>query len=316
MILDTVRATIKHNGLLDRNDTVIIGVSGGPDSLALLHILVSLKKELALSLHVAHLDHAIRTTSGEDCAFVARAARELQLPFTGKAIKLSRVSEEAARQERLKFLLEVARRQKAGTVALGHTLDDQAETVLMRLIRGSGLLGLSGIAPRREFDGIAVIRPLIETTRSEIERYLKKKRLKPRIDETNAQDIFLRNRIRRELLPLLEKKYNPNIKQVLSNTAGNAGYDYDFLVRSAEKAAGNAGRTITLARLSRMHPALRRLTLRLMAERVQGDLRRLTSRHIQEIEDMIRNRPAGSVVNLPKNVSARKTAKNLCFYRP
>jgi tRNA(Ile)-lysidine synthase len=315
MILDKVRAAIKNSCLLKRNETVVVGVSGGPDSLALLYLLSSLKKEFGVSLHVAHLNHNLRKSSAGDLAFVAGEARKLGLGFTAGSVRLKQVSEENCRKARLEFLFGVARKHGARTIALGHTLDDQAETVLMRLIRGAGLLGLSGIVAVRQFGRFTVIRPLIEVTRREIEGYLRRRRLSPRRDETNAQDIFLRNRIRRELLPLLGKKYNPNIKQVLSNTAQSAGSDYDYLVRAAEKAAGGIHAKIGLAKLLRLHPSLKRIVLRLMAGNLQGDLRRITARHIREIEDLASNRPAGSVVDLPKGLSVRKTKKNLIFYR-
>jgi tRNA(Ile)-lysidine synthase len=289
--------------------------AGGPDSLALLHLLAALGKELSLSLHVAHLDHGLRKNSKEDMRFVAAAAARLGLGFTGETAKLTDASEETCRNARLAFLFRTAKKQRCRIIALGHTLDDQAETVLMRLIRGAGLLGLAGIAPLRDFGGYTVIRPLVEVTRKEIEAYLKKKGLTARTDETNSQDIYLRNRVRRELLPLLEKKYNRNIRQVLGNTAQLAGSDYDFLGGCARTAAGRISDRISLEKISRMHPSMRRMVLRLMAGNLQGSTRRLTARHIREIEDMVRNRPAGSVVDLPRDISVKKTAKSLFFYR-
>lgn len=315
MIIDTLRSTIKTYGLLSRGDTVVIGVSGGPDSLALLHLLHGIKKEYSLTLHVAHLDHKLRKSSSQDSAFVEQAAKSLHLPFSGGAVNLRKPSEETCRLARHEFLFKIAKTLNADSIALGHTLDDQAETVLMRLIRGTGLLGLAGIAPKRNFGDFTVIRPLIELPRAEIEKYLKRKGLRPRIDETNCQDIFLRNRIRAELLPLLEKKYNRNIKQLLGNLAQNTGNDYDYLLRSAEKDAGGIKPAIGLARFARLHPSIKAIVLRRMAERVQGDTRRLTARHIRELEDLARNRPAGSIVDLPKELSVKKTQKNLCFYR-
>jgi tRNA(Ile)-lysidine synthase len=160
-----------------------------------------------------------------------------------------------------------------------------------------------------------VIRPLIEVRRSEIERYVRRKHLTPRVDVTNTSDGYLRNRVRNELLPLLEKKYNSNIKETLSTLAQVAGYDYDYLQRSAEKAAGKLKRSVDLAWFLRQHPAIQRMSLRLAAENTQGNLRRLTFRHIREIEDMARNRPSGSVVDLPNGISVVKKQKTLSFRR-
>lgn len=315
MIHDALWKTIRTYRLLEPRETVVVGVSGGPDSLALLFLLSSLKAELKLSLHVAHLDHSLRKNSRADLEFVAALAQKLKLPFTAKTVTLENSSEESARTARLAFLFEVAGKVKADKIALGHTLDDQAETVLMRLIRGTGLLGLAAIVPIRQFGRFTVIRPMLEIPRAQIERYLRKKKISPRIDQTNSRDIYLRNRIRKELLPLLEKKYNRNIKELLGNTALTAGYDYDFLLKAAKKAAGGGAKPmVDLASFARMHPSLQRIALRLAAQSVQGDTRRLTSQHIREIEDLARNRPTGSIVDLPKNISVVKRRKTLSFY--
>ena len=315
MIIDKVRAAIRAYRLLKKGDRVVAGISGGPDSLALLHILAALRKELGFTLHVAHLDHRLRPGSSKDLEFVAGQAKLLGLGFTGAAARIERPSEESCRKARLGFLFAVADKQKAGVICLGHNLDDQAETVLMRLIRGTGLLGLTGIVPLRKFGNHTVARPLIEVTRKEIESYLKKKKLRPHIDETNAGNLYLRNRLRNELLPLLEKKYNRNIKELLSNTAQNAGYDYDYLATSAQRFTSRYAARVPLTAFARLHPSLRRIVVRLTAGSLQGNTRRLTFRHVREVEDLALNRPAGSIVDLPKGISVLKTRKILCFRR-
>lgn len=313
MITDKVKKTIRAYGLLRKNDRVVVGVSGGPDSLALLHILSGLRKELRLELHVAHLDHQLRPGSARDLEFVAAQAKKLRVGFTGGSARIAHPSEESCRKARLEFLFAVAKKQKAGKICLGHNLDDQAETVLMRLIRGAGLLGLAGIVPLRKFGQGTIVRPLIEVTRREIESYLRKKRLRPRIDETNAGDLYLRNRLRNELLPLLERKYNRNIKELLSNTAQNAGYDYDYLSAAARRFTARHGARVPLAAFARLHPSLRRIVVRLTIGTLQGDTRRLTFRHVREVEDLALNRPERSIVNLPRGIAVVKTRKTLFF---
>jgi tRNA(Ile)-lysidine synthase len=320
MLIDKVKNTIKKYKLLCKGDRVVIGVSGGPDSLTLLYILNGLKKELNLRLHVAHLDHMLRKDSARDKKFVEALARRWNLSVTASRINVKKLAkkgsiEEIARNCRLNFLCKVAKKIKANKIALGHNLDDQAETVLMRIIRGTGLYGLSGILPKRIIYGYEVIRPLIEIRRREIESFLKKRDINPRIDKSNTEEIYFRNKIRNKLLPLLENEYNQNIKEVLSNTAENVAYDYEYLGNLAHKAMKTMKRKISLKKFHNLHPSIQRLVLRFNIARLKGDTRAITFKHIQEIEDLVLNRPINSVVDLPKNISVIKKPKNIFFYR-
>jgi tRNA(Ile)-lysidine synthase len=317
MLLEKVKKTLRDHHLLARHDTVLIGVSGGPDSVALLYILYLLKEQYWLKLHIAHLDHSLRRSSAKDKKFVIGLAKKLALPVTAARVKLnSRGSpEEAARQARLEFFLRVAKKIKAKKIALGHNRDDQAETVLMRIIRGTGLYGLAGILPKRQIFGLTFIRPLIETSRREIELFLKKKKLEFRIDETNLKNLYLRNKIRNCLLPLLEKHYNKNIKGVLCNMAESAGLDYDYLNAVADKWQKRRGPKLKIKPLVGLHPAIRRLVLRLRIASLRGNTRRLDFRHIREIEDLLCQRPVNSIVNLPQGISAVKKRRYLSIYK-
>jgi len=218
-----VRRTIVHRGMIKPGETVLVACSGGADSTALLHALVELREDFSLKLAVAHFDHGLRGASGRDAAFVHELAAGLGLPFylqrqnvAAEAKKRGLNLEEAGRRLRYEFLHETAAEIGADRIATGHSLDDQAETVLMRLLRGSGSRGLSGIAPVLEY---AVIRPLIDVRRKEIEAYLRERRLPHREDETNRDLRFLRNAVRRRLIPHLEKKYEPAIVEKLGRTA-------------------------------------------------------------------------------------------------
>jgi tRNA(Ile)-lysidine synthase len=320
MLTDKVKQTIKKYRLIARNDTIVVGVSGGPDSVALLEVLNGLKKEFNLTLHAAHLDHMLRKDSGADLAFVRDLARKLKIPVACERINVKKLAkrgslEEIARNARLGFLFRVARQAKADSIALGHTLDDQAETVLMRIIRGAGLYGLSAILPLRRLAGYRVIRPLIEVKRKEIESYLKKKKVSPRRDASNSEDIYLRNRIRRNLIPFIEKAYNKNIKEVLSHMAQSVADDYDYINRQALRNMNYFRGTIDLNRFRKLHPALQKIILRLSIARLKGDTRAIAFKHIQEIEDLVLNRPPDSIVDLPKNISVIKKKKCLSFYR-
>ncbi|MFH0855496.1 MAG: tRNA lysidine(34) synthetase TilS [Candidatus Omnitrophota bacterium] len=320
MILEKVKEAIKKYKLISRGDLVLIGVSGGPDSVSLLYLLNSLSGILGFRLQIAHFDHMLRKDSFKDAEFVRSLGLKLGIPVTiGKAdLKRSRPKgslEEIARNARLEFLFKAAKKIKAGKIALAHNLDDQAETVLMRILRGSGLYGLSAILPKREFRGYKVIRPLIRTRRREIESFLKQKKIKFRIDKTNQEDIFLRNRLRNRLIPLLEKEYNPKIKDILSNMSEGAALDYDYLAQSAlREIKGKRGR-VKLADYAKLHPAMQRMVLRLNIFKLQGSARRISFTHINEIEDLIANRPDNSIVDLPKGISVVKNKKAVIFYR-
>lgn len=318
-LLEKIKTTINKYRLIDKKDKVLIAVSGGPDSVALLYLLNSLKKELGLSLYIAHLDHMLRKDSSRDAEFVESLAEKLRIPFRVSKINVKELSrrgslEEAARNARLGFLLQVASQIGADKIATGHNLDDQAETVLMRLLRGAGLYGLSAILPKRNFSGFWIIRPLIETRRKDIELFLRKRGVRPRQDPSNFKNDYLRNKIRHRLLPQLEKGYNKNIKEALSRVAESSGLDYDYLFGLANSLMRSFEGRINLQKFLRLHPAMQRLVLRLNIARLKGDTRKITFQHIREIEDLIFSRPANSIVDLPKGISVIKKKDYLCFY--
>jgi tRNA(Ile)-lysidine synthase len=320
MIIDKVKNTLKKYNLIQRGDKIVVGVSGGPDSVTLLYLLNSLKKELNLSLHIAHLDHRLRKDSYKDAGFVKNLAKKLALPATCGQINVKALArrgsqEEIARNARLGFLFRVAKDIKADKIALGHNLDDQAETVLMRILRGTGLYGLAGILPKRNIAGYQIIRPLIEIKRKDIERFLKQKKIKSRRDISNLQNIYFRNKIRNKLIPLLEKEYNQNIKEILANMAENSGCDYDYLCAVANRNIKFMKTKLKLNKLHRLHPAIQRLIFRGAIARLKGDTRRITFQHIKEIEDLLLNRPVNSIVDLPGGICVIKKKRILSFCR-
>jgi tRNA(Ile)-lysidine synthase len=320
MILDKVRDTIGRYKLISRGDRVLVAVSGGADSLCLLYLLRALSRILGFKLQIAHLDHMLRKDSAGDAEFVKRLGAKLGIPVIIGKINVRRLAkkgslEEIARKARLEFLIKNARNIKAQKIALAHNLDDQAETVLMRILRGTGLYGLAGILPKRKLYAFTFIRPLIRVQREEIERFLKRKKITPRIDKTNFQDIYFRNKLRHKLIPLLKKEYNPAIKAALSNMAEGIAFDYDYLNRQALRLVKEKRNRVNTAKFLKLHPALQRLILRLNISRLQGSTRRITFTHIKEIEDLIANRPLNSIVDLPKGISVIKKSKNILFYR-
>lgn len=223
MLLAKVRETIKKYNMLNRGDCVVVAVSGGPDSVCLLSVLLDLAKDLNLSLHVSHLDHMIRgRESAEEALFVADLAKKLRLPGTIEKIDVPGFCRErglsaqaGAREVRYAFLSRLATEVNANRIATGHTASDQAETFLLRLIRGAGVTGLSAIPPKRE----NIIRPLIEVTRDEVFKYLGENAIEYVSDPSNTKPVYARNRIRMDVLPVL-KQFNPRIVETLAFEAG------------------------------------------------------------------------------------------------
>lgn len=318
--MDKFKETIKKHKLIQKGDKILLGVSGGPDSLTLLLQLFNLKSKLGLTLHIAHLDHGLRKSSGSDAIFVRKFAKKLNLPVSIKQIdprlfKKKGSLEELCRDARLDFFIQTAKKIKADKIALGHNLDDQAETVLMRLLRGTGLSGLSGISLQRKIAGITFIRPLLEISRDEIDKFLKRRGIKPRIDSTNKEDLFLRNKIRHNLIPLLKSKYNQNIVAGLANLAESVSYDYEYLDQAARRSVKGSLRQLKIKKILKLHPAILRLKIRQSIGYIQGNTRRIGFAHIKEIEDLLNNRPKGAIVDLPKGISVQKTRNCLRFYK-
>ncbi|TRZ93585.1 tRNA lysidine(34) synthetase TilS [bacterium] len=320
MFIEKIKQTIKKFNLISKGDKILIAVSGGPDSLALLRVFFELHKALKLDLCVAHLDHMLREGSNKDRLFVENLAKKLGMNILSGQVDLKKCGqkgslEEIARNIRMDFLFKIAQDTQCDAIALGHNLDDQAETVLMRLLRGAGLYGLCGIMPARTIRGHRIIRPLLEVSRKEIIGFLKKRKLVPLFDKTNLDDVYFRNKIRNRLIPLLEKEYNPNIKNVLANMAQVVSWEYDYLINVAQLKSQGLGKSMAIDKLLRLHPAIRRLIFRLAIRGLQGNMRRITFQHISEIEDLLLNRPLNSIVDLPKCISVAKKKKTLLFYR-
>ncbi len=223
MLLTKVKETIKKYSMLNPGDRVLVAVSGGPDSVCLLSVLHVLAKDLDLELHVAHLDHLFRgKESADEALFVSDLAKKFGIPSTIEKVDVPAYClerglspQEGAREVRYDFLQRVAKTVGASQIATGHTANDQAETFLMRLIRGAGASGLSAIPPVRE----NIIRPLIEATRDEVLGYLNETGLAFVTDPSNAKPVYTRNRIRMEVLPVLQR-FNPRIVATLAAEAG------------------------------------------------------------------------------------------------
>ncbi|MDP8266727.1 MAG: tRNA lysidine(34) synthetase TilS [Candidatus Aceula meridiana] len=305
---------------------IIVGVSGGPDSIALLHVLSKLRHRLGLKIYVAHFNHGIRSEAAKDQNFVKTFSKQLNLSFYSKKEKIQKKNkslEERAREARFAFLCALAKKTNADAIALGHTQNDLAETVLMRIIRGSGLLGLRSILPKRIINKNAIIRPLLCVSRTEVNKYLKKHKLKYCVDKTNSQQDFLRNKIRLTLIPILEKNYNPNIKEILISLSQTSSLDYEYLELQGRKAFKKLSKNsvklksvhLNQKNFKNLHPALQRIVVRLSIENVQGSMRRLTLKHILEIEKLLKADSPYGVVSLPQGVEVLKKHQDLLIQK-
>ncbi len=235
-----IRAYIKKHNLITPHSRVLIAVSGGADSMCLLHILHALRTDFPFDVHIAHLNHQLRPEAQADADFVVQTANNLGLPITlgtanilALAQKEKRSIEDAARIERRKFLLETAHHVDATQIALGHTHNDQAETILFRLLRGTSLTGLSGIRPKTDH---LWIRPLLETTRMQVETFVAQHKISFIQDATNTDLRYARNKIRHQLIPHLKTHYAPQITSALTRL-GTLAQDDDNLLESLSENA-------------------------------------------------------------------------------
>jgi len=310
-VLDFVR---EHH-LVSGQHRLLVAVSGGQDSVCLLHILVRLQVELKVELHVAHLNHQLRGAEAEaDSSFVSHLAHQLGIPATigqcnVKAYQAQQHTslEEAAREVRYTFLAQVADSIGADRVAVGHTTDDHIETILMHIIRGTGTRGLRGLLPSSQWhssgSNLTIIRPLLRVSRQETATYCHNHQFIPRVDTSNLSLSSLRNRIRHQLLPQL-RSYNPRITEALLRTAHIAGDDLAFLDRESARlwasVAQRQGDTIILNKegFLQLPSALQRHLLRAAIEELLSSLKDIETRHIKEIMAAL-TKPAGKRLNLP-----------------
>lgn len=323
-LVHKVRQTIEKYSLLETGDRVIVGLSGGPDSMVLLDVLCSLQKGYQLTLVPAHLNHGFRGEEAEaDLRFCEEAAAGYGLRLVSESADLpSMIAEKnlspqaAARDTRYDFFFRAAKAHEASKIALGHHADDQAETFLMRLLRGAGTRGLRGIPVRRE---PGIIRPLLHVTREEILNYLKEKGIAFRQDSSNKKAVYLRNRIRQELLPLLVSEYNPNLVADLERTAEILGEEDDFL----EDAAGKLfvpiriphGTALDLTAVSGIPHALLRRIVRLVIARAVGGLSGITFSHVESVMRLMQAEGSSAGIDLPRGLTVRKVYERLEFCR-
>ena len=322
-ILHRVEAYIQRERLLTPGDGVVVALSGGPDSVTLFDLLHRLKAKWDLTLYIAHLNHQLRPNAESDAAFVKQIARNDPV-YIGKEDVVQRAKEnkqsleEAARDARRAFLDTVKQKTGANKIALGHTKSDQAETVLLRLVRGAGLTGLGGMRPISE---ACWIRPLLSLSRSEIEFYVRTRNLQVLRDETNSDPKFLRNRIRTDLIPHLQKAYNPQIEDLLSRLATLLQNDDAHLENIAEQALSeallyrdNRKFILDVKRFFGYHISLRRRLIRKVLFALQASAEAARFQAVERILETASTH--GNSVQITPEISAYRTHDTLIITQP
>ncbi|MHC1719456.1 MAG: tRNA lysidine(34) synthetase TilS [Clostridiaceae bacterium] len=322
-LIDKVLDTMEKYKMMSKGSRIIVGVSGGPDSMCLLHILLGMRDSLDLELVAAHVNHSLRGVDADkDAEYVEEFCKANNIEFASIKIDVHKlaaeknVSEETAgRDLRYEFFERLRKEYKADKIAIAHNLNDQAETVIMRIIRGTGLEGLAGIKPVRDE---IYIRPLLFCSRAEIEEYCSINNLNPRIDKTNFESIYVRNKIRLELIPYIEKNFNKDIINVLNRLAQNSKADSEYLEHETKNkykiyCTYKDYKVIISKEAFLEHEAIVTRLIRKAFEDVCGNLRNFERQHILQVIDLQKN-GTGKQALFPNNAAAFNNYGDISIY--
>ncbi|MFA4880752.1 MAG: tRNA lysidine(34) synthetase TilS [Candidatus Doudnabacteria bacterium] len=311
-MLEKVNQIIKQNCLIKEGDTVIVALSGGPDSVCLTHILWQLQKKLGFKIILAHLNHNLRgKESDSDSRFVQRLAKKLNLPLENKKLRKKPKNEATAREARYAFLERVRKKHEGRGIAAAHTADDQVETILLNFLRGAGLAGLSGMQPKNNF----LIRPLLECGRGEILGYLKKNHLTYRNDSSNFDLKYTRNKIRHKLLPLLEKEYNPQIRKNLLKLGEVSHAAEEYISEEAKNFIRRNPHPLPLKSWQTLPPILKTETLKQMIGSISGEVKDIYAVHLKEMVKMLESPRGNKKKNLPHGLQILKKDGRILVFK-
>ncbi len=317
-----VKKTIDKYQLIDRFDKIVVGVSGGHDSMTLLYVLESLKHELEFEISVAHINHGIRGIEADgDEEYVKNICKDLEIPFYSLKANMDEyakehklTSEEAGREIRYNFFRKVIKDSGSNKISVAHNKDDQAETLLMRFMRGTGIDGLRGM----EFKTNDIIRPLLDIQRADIEKYCTQCGITPRIDKTNAMPIYGRNKVRLELIPYIEETFNSGIINTLARTSEIMKSDSDFLMEYTKEKFEEILKDFTKTRvtldtkkLENLHPAIKTRTIRCAIEKLNTNLKGIERKHIEDILELISSNKTGKMINITNDIVVKISYDNL-----
>lgn len=313
MIIDKVRSTINKYNLLEEGDKVVLGLSGGPDSVCLLHILKQLENEYKISIYAAHLNHQIRGIEAQkDAMYISNLCDSLGIKFFVKSIDVPKYCkenglslEEGARKLRYEMFYEIKQKTNSNKIAVGHNLNDQVETILMRMMRGTGLQGLKGIEHKRDD---TIIRPILDIDRRDIEVYCEENNLNPRIDSTNLESIYTRNKIRLELIPYMKDNFNENIIEAISRMGNNMKSDSDYIEQEALTKFKEVSKInedtieLDLELYSNMHISIKSRIIRNAIKYILGDTNFIDQKHIEDVFELENESKIDKHLVLPRGV--------------
>ncbi len=324
MIIDRVLKYMTQHQMITKGEGIIVGVSGGADSICLLFVLKEISRQMSIRLYVVHVNHGIRGEKAEkDGVFVENICRDWQIPFyliNENVIDYATVEgfsvEEAGRILRYKAFEKIREECHATKIAVAHHKNDQAETVLFNLFRGSGIKGLGGINPVRD----NIIRPLLCLERKEIEQFLEKKAINYCIDETNADTTYKRNVIRNKIVSIAEKEIQERVVEHIADTAilmqeaecyiyEEAKKEWEYIVTKKKSIL-----YLEIQELVKSKYIIQTYLIRMCLEKLSGDLKDISARHITNILELLK-KPVGKSISLPNDLIARRDYKNIVIYK-
>lgn len=326
---EKVLNTIKKYNLIQKGDKIVIGVSGGPDSMTLLDVLNKLKKSLEIQIYVAHINHMLREEADSETKYVQDFCEKIKVECYIKKIdiekkaKVQKISTElAGRNARYAFFEEIAQKVGANKIATAHNANDNAETVLMNVMRGSGISGLKGIEKIREGK---FVRPIIECTRKEIEAYCEKNELNPKYDKTNTENIYTRNKIRNLLIPYIQKEFNPNIIESLNRLSTIAEKEDEYFHKNVDKLfeklqiiGDNKDKNTIILKLKEFNELDDVIKSRLVLytiSKVLGSSQGIEKIHIEDIIKLCRNNIGNKYLTPNKNIKILVKKGKIFFMR-
>ncbi|AEF16313.1 tRNA(Ile)-lysidine synthase [Thermoanaerobacterium xylanolyticum LX-11] len=321
-MIDSFEKTIKEYKMIEKGDKIVVGVSGGPDSICLLNLLLEIKERYKLKLFVVHVNHMLRGADADsDALFVEKFCKGINIPFflfkedVRRYAEENGLSEEAAGREiRYSAFNKVLKEVGGNKIAIAHNKNDVAETVLLNILRGAGTTGLVGIKP---VNG-CIIRPLIQTKRREIIDYLNSKNLEFVEDVTNKEDAYRRNRIRLKLIPFIEEYFDIDMVENLYRTSQIVLDDEDYLSRESEKIFNeiadidNGNVKLDIDGIKKLHSSIKRRVIRLAYKKLKGDFNQLAFKHVEDVLDIM-DKQTSSKIDLPFEIEVIKSYNNLIF---
>ena len=317
---EKIKNTIQKYNLIENGDKLVIGVSGGPDSICLLNVLLKLykseevnnKETSTVTLVVAHINHMIRKEAKSDEQYVKEYCEKNGIEFYSKSIDVKKLAntnkiglEEAGRLARYEFFNEILNKTKANKIVIAHNQNDKIETIFLNILRGSGIGGLKGIEPKRE----NIIRPLIECERSEIEKYCEENKLNPKIDKTNFEEIYNRNKIRNTVIPYIKKEFNPNIIKTMDRLSDIVIEEDEYIEKQTQKAyqelliqENSKEIILDLKKFNLQEIVIKSRLIRYTIKRLFGSIENIEKIHIDDIIKLCSNNIGNKYLTPNKNV--------------